>query len=148
MSSGLIRVAYISSNAIELDSDAMIDAINDILVVSQENNKKVGVTGALLFNQGFFGQILEGPTEAVEETFERIQNDDRHHSVTLLDAKPITELSFNNWSMGFVGADDVLKQVAHQKLDTANFDLTSLSGDEMFSLLSTLAIDRELSNTA
>ncbi|MCJ2078787.1 BLUF domain-containing protein [Methylobacterium sp. E-016] len=35
-----------------------------------------------MFNAGAFAQVLEGPRRQVEETFERIQCDDRHGDVT------------------------------------------------------------------
>lgn len=148
MNEALTRVVYLSSNSLELNPDEMIDAVNDILSVSQQNNQAAGITGALIFNNGFFGQILEGPKTAVEETFERIQNDDRHHDVSLLDAKPIDTLSFESWSMGFIGSDKTLEAVAKSQLKKTDFDLAKLTGDEMFLMLSSLASQKELSDKA
>lgn len=148
MNEALTRVVYLSSNSLELNPDEMIDAVNDILSVSQQNNQAAGITGALIFNNGFFGQILEGPKTAVEETFERIQNDDRHHDVSLLDAKPIDTLSFESWSMGFIGSDKTLEAVAKSQLKKTDFDLAKLTGDEMFLMLSSLASQKELSDIA
>lgn len=148
MNEALTRVVYLSSNSLELNPDEMIDAVNDILSVSQQNNQAAGITGALIFNNGFFGQILEGPKTAVEETFERIQNDDRHHDVSLLDAKPIDTHSFESWSMGFIGSDKTLEAVAKSQLKKTDFDLAKLTGDEMFLMLSSLASQKELSDKA
>ena len=49
--------------------------------------------------------ILEGPQEVVEAAFERIQCDDRHNDVILLEAGPINERAFPDWSMAFTGGD-------------------------------------------
>lgn len=148
MNEPLTRVVYLSSNSLDLKPEEMIDALNEILSVSQRNNQEAGISGALIFNNGFFGQILEGPESAVEDTFERIQNDERHHNVSLLDARPIEELSFKNWSMGFVGSDKVLEDVAKSQLMKTDFELAKITGDEMFLMLSSLASQMELSEKA
>ena len=144
----LTRVVYLSRNALELEPDEMVSAINEILEVSQDRNARSGVTGALLFNRGFFGQILEGTADAVEETYERIQNDDRHHDVALLDVRTIPERAFASWSMGFVGSDSALRDAAASSLDRTGFDIATLSADEMFTVLSSLAHEREIANRA
>lgn len=46
-------------------------------------------------------QVLEGPKEAVLETFERISRDTRHERVIRLSRREIEELSFPGWSMAF-----------------------------------------------
>lgn len=148
MNEPLTRVVYLSSNSLDLKPEEMIGALNEILSVSQRNNQEAGISGALIFNNGFFGQILEGPESAVEDTFERIQNDERHHNVSLLDARPIEELSFKNWSMGFVGSDKVLEDVAKSQLMKTDFELAKITGDEMFLMLSSLASQMELSEKA
>ena len=60
-----------------------------------------GVTGALLFNEDLFAQVLEGPLEAVEQIFEQIQRDQRHSDVTILESGPAVERDFPEWSMAF-----------------------------------------------
>jgi hypothetical protein len=58
--------------------------------------------GTLLFNRGCFAQVLEGPREAVERTFERIQRDPRHADVMPLEFAPVARRGFPSWSMAFV----------------------------------------------
>ena len=45
--------------------------ITQILQTSRRKNKEQNVTGALLFDSGYFAQTLEGPRLAIERTFER-----------------------------------------------------------------------------
>ena len=79
----------------------------DILRASRRNNPTVGVTGALLYADGNFMQVLEGPAEAVDGVYRRVQRDPRHHGVlTLLDTAA-AERAFPDWSMGFVHGDDL-----------------------------------------
>jgi len=138
------RVVYLSSNSIDVQAAEMLGEIDKILKVSQENNQHCGVTGALIFNRGFFGQILEGPADAVDETFERIQNDDRHHNISLLEARPIEQRSFENWSMGFVGSEHALERAFHRSGAASGFSLDRISADDMFGVLKDLAHKREL----
>lgn len=140
--SGLIRVVYFSRNRIAGCDAEVARQIEDILAVSRANNARCGVTGALIYNDGVFGQVLEGPVEAVEETFERIQLDDRHGGVTLLDIAPIAARRFAVWSMGFVGRADAA--VRRGGLASApDFDIAALGGEEIYVLLHGLMLRNE-----
>lgn len=55
----------------------------------------------LLYLDPYFLQILEGEEHTIHESFHKIKNDPRHHKVSMLYQKPITERSFFNWTMGF-----------------------------------------------
>lgn len=99
----LFRVLYCSRNLIAGAPDAVAAEIGTILERSRANNRRDGITGGLLFSEGCFAQVLEGPVDAVERTFERIQCDARHGAVTVLRAGPIAARDFPDWSMGFAG---------------------------------------------
>ena len=101
----LYRILYCSRSTIEA-SDAAIAAIRQILATSRANNQRDGITGGLFFSQKCFAQVLEGPTELVESAFERIQCDERHGEVTVLEAGPIDARDFPAWSMAFAGVDE------------------------------------------
>ena len=76
-----------------------------ILRASRRNNPAVGVTGALLYADGNFMQVLEGPPNAVESVYRRVSQDPRHRGVlTLYDAQADERL-FPDWSMGFIDPD-------------------------------------------
>ena len=143
MPTDLLRIVYFSRNRIALPNHEMIWEIDRILDVSQANNERCGVTGALIFNDGVFGQVLEGPRDAVEETFERIQLDDRHHDVTLLNISPIAARSFADWSMGFVGSGGV-QEVYEGTTSITDFDISLLTGDEIYDVLYSLTVKNEV----
>ena len=138
------RLVYHSLNRLVREPEAMRTEIDQILEKSRRNNGKVGITGALMFNSGFFVQVLEGPQIAIEATFERIQRDARHGEVTLLEFIPVEQRAFANWSMAFVGADEAgLGHLA----ETSGFDPSRLSGNELFETLRDL-LQRELPRAA
>lgn len=72
-----------------------------ILAVSQRNNRRVGVTGMLMFDGLRFLQALEGDEVAVRSTFERIRADDRHRGVVALSDRRIAAREFGTWDMAF-----------------------------------------------
>lgn len=74
----------------------------DILAVSRKNNALNQITGLLLYHNGSFMQVLEGPRACVEYTYYRIARDKRHHYVTTVLHQPITVRTFGAWKMSFV----------------------------------------------
>lgn len=72
-----------------------------LLHVSRVNNVRDGVTGLLLFNDGRFLQMLEGPVGAVREGMSRIAADPRHRDLDILLERDIAQREFPDWTMGF-----------------------------------------------
>lgn len=106
MSEALYTLAYFSRNSIDnQDLPALHREIEAILHTARESNRQRGITGALLYSSGCFAQVLEGPLDEVESTFERIQLDPRHRDVALIQHQPIATRSFGDWSMAFAGID-------------------------------------------
>ena len=141
--SDLYRLVYASKNLIAGTDGDVAAAVAQILEASQRNNAKADVTGALMFNAGAFAQVLEGPQRGVEATFERIQCDDRHSDVTVLQCGPAEQRSFTNWSMAFVG-QSVGGQAQFSRLAAeSGFDLSRLDGDAVFAMLHGLVLEEE-----
>jgi len=143
MSETLHRLVYYSRNRVTRSDDELSDAIGSILTASRRNNPKVGVTGALMFNCGCFAQVLEGPRGAIEDVFERIQQDDRHGDVSLLAFDPVANRAFENWSMGFVGASVADSARYGSLVQESGFDPASMTGEALFSTLHRLALEEE-----
>jgi len=92
----MLRIFYISAAT----RFATARELDDILAVARERNRADQITGLLLYHDGSFAQILEGPDEAVRNCFERIKADDRHLGCRLLLEDETTERYFDDWSMG------------------------------------------------
>ena len=105
MPEDLYRLVYVSRNDITGDTGAVRREVDQILATSRRNNARAGVTGALMFNHGCFAQALEGPHDALQGVFERIQCDPRHSRVVVLAFEPVAQPAFAEWSMAYVGAD-------------------------------------------
>ncbi len=141
------RLVYYSKNRLA-DGPLTAWTIRDILSASRTNNARVGVTGALMFNAGCFAQVLEGPQQAVEETFERIQQDERHGDVSLLDFGPVEGCAFKTWSMGFVGSSDAGRARFAGIAGESGFNPNRFTGDRLFETLHRLALKEEQSALA
>jgi hypothetical protein len=103
MNKKLHSLAYFSRNRI-LGAPADIETeIRKILASARRHNRERQITGALLFSDGCFAQVLEGELAEVEAIFETIQCDPRHSDVTVLHVHSIEARSFGSWSMAFGG---------------------------------------------
>ena len=61
-----------------------LEDVEDIVAKAKATNKKENVTGFLVFNSGYFLQVLEGERRPVNEVFCKIVSDRRHTDITLL----------------------------------------------------------------
>jgi len=95
--SALISLVYISSERAPFSAKEL-DAL---LASSRARNAENGVTGVMLYARGSFMQYLEGPKQAVLETYERIKADRRHYGIMELIRMDIPKREFKEWSMGF-----------------------------------------------
>jgi hypothetical protein len=77
--------------------------VNAIVLGAVAWNGANGVTGALLFTERHFAQLLEGPDEAITELLTRIDADTRHGNLRVVDDKQVEGRSFGSWSMAYSG---------------------------------------------
>jgi hypothetical protein len=76
--------------------------IADILEKSVNNNKLWNITGILLYNNKRFFQLLEGYKIDIENIFDKIALDARHHNITILNKSKSKMRLLGNWSMAFL----------------------------------------------
>lgn len=94
----LAELAYMSAATHSMSTPEL----EQILTVARRNNVRLGITGVLLYSDGSFLQVLEGPAHAVDEIFEQLETDPRHCNVVLVSRRLVAERSFGDWQMGFV----------------------------------------------
>ncbi len=143
MTENLHRLVYYSRNRKAASSEEMKATIEQILAASRRNNVRVDVTGALMFNAGCFAQVLEGPKASVENTFERIQQDERHGDVSILSFGPVPGRAFDRWSMGFVGESVQDAQRYGTVAGESGYDPSRMTSDALFETLHRLVLEEE-----
>lgn len=97
----IFHLVYFSEAA----DDLSYTDIKEILEVSRVNNARDEITGILIYRDGFFMQLLEGPEAEVRGTLERIRHDDRNYKVKLLAEGGTANRLFEGWSMAFHDGD-------------------------------------------
>ena len=134
MQEDFIQLLYLSNAKPEL-KQAELDRI---LEVSRKNNPSRDITGLLVFANGVFIQVLEGPSSEVTNLFETICDDTRHQEVAMLGEYIGQERIFSKWSMGFlqstfdeltritdspnmIGRDDVLSLLSNDETEAVRF---------------------------
>ena len=134
MQEDFIQLLYLSNAKPEL-KQAELDRI---LEVSRKNNPSRDITGLLVFANGVFIQVLEGPSSEVTNLFETICDDTRHQEVAMLGEYVGQERIFSKWSMGFlqstfdeltritdspnmIGRDDVLSLLSNDETEAVRF---------------------------
>ena len=90
--------------------------IYEMLSEAREFNAAHGVTGCLLYHRGQFIQLLEGAYEEVKALFERIQKDQRHEQVELLEEEEVADRIFNEWSMAFQDIGDEHQHAKYKEM--------------------------------
>jgi hypothetical protein len=96
-SGSTFRLIYSSHSSIPAaDRDVVLAQIFD---VARVNNKRRGVTGALLITDHYFVQALEGDEATVTDLYERIRADGRHEHVEVVESGTTEDRAFPRWSM-------------------------------------------------
>ena len=80
----IYSLSYHSQNRLDDITDDTRGAILSLLEAARTRNGRLGITGALMFNEGRFAQVLEGSREAVTEVFQSIKNDRRHSDIAVV----------------------------------------------------------------
>ena len=143
MNDAIYKLVYCSRNQIRGTPEEIIREIRIILKSAHRNNPPAGVTGALLFNEGLFAQVLEGPVDSVSRIFETIQCDGRHSDVTVLQNGPAEHRDFPEWSMARVAPPQETNSASIAvALDTTLLH-PAASADEVLGLLRSLVIQED-----
>lgn len=118
LDSNLCRLLY-TSRLVQSESDPAEPTT--IAEESARRNTMQGITGSLLFVDGQFIQLLEGPTDRVEETFERICRDFRHRDVQLIDMVGARDRLFPEWGMVCIGKSEQVRIAMREEIEDVRF---------------------------
>lgn len=89
-----LRLAYTSRSTVTMGASDVFDIIRS----ANNRNSTLGLTGGLLYADGYFAQVLEGAPYAVMNRFERIAKDARHEDIQLRYQAKTSSLMFpNDW---------------------------------------------------
>ena len=98
------------------------ESLEKILTDARIGNAKHDITGALVYADGVFFQILEGEKDLVRNLTADISKDARHQSVKVFYESEVDARAFSDWSMGYVST------TAEQMAIWAGLPVTSTIG--------------------
>jgi len=124
MNTDVYFLCYTSKATAPIGSAELAADITDIITIAPQNNRSLHLTGALLYANGYFCQILEGPRGAVTSLIEKIKKDPRHQEVRTHAVGYRKERTFSKWSMGYTGDIPSLPEEI-QELMTSPDDMVS-----------------------
>ncbi len=102
----LRSLLYVSLSNLNLPGEAA--EIDRIVGIARARNAALGITGALLFTETRFAQVLEGASAAVGEVMALIERDPRHRDIHVVLDEEITARRFDRWSLAYSGSSLVL----------------------------------------
>ncbi|CAN1556199.1 BLUF domain containing protein [Rhabdaerophilaceae bacterium] len=79
--------------------DTFAKDLKQIRDVSQKKNEIQGITGFLIYDEGYFSQVLEGQFSSVSNIFSSIENNKMHDNIEILSFTSIKNRKFSAWSM-------------------------------------------------
>jgi hypothetical protein len=108
-----------------------LDDLEAILVDARAGNEARHVTGALIYVDGVFLQILEGEEATVRALMRSIAADSRHSAVTVFQEGEVAERSFADWRMAYLQAspDQLLAWAGLHGTTTVESILRNLGDD-------------------
>ena len=90
-------IIYVSRATAQMNPSAF----EQILVKARAYNVAAGITGCLIYQEGQFMQMLEGPKDKIHILLDHIRADLRHTDFTTVIEGYSTQRVFPDWSMGF-----------------------------------------------
>ena len=96
--STLYRLTYVSTAVGVLPASEL----DRILLRSRISNAGSDVTGLLLFHEGSFLQVIEGPAAGVMALMEKIRRDRRHANVQVLESSPVSARAFAGQPLSYL----------------------------------------------
>lgn len=94
------QTIYSSEATIPMQSDDL----EALLEKARRKNGSLDISGALVYTDGIFLQILEGDRVRVQALMDRILKDVRHENVTILREGEVAAAQFSSWKMAYVSA--------------------------------------------
>jgi hypothetical protein len=89
-----------------------------ILGESQRNNDRDGLTGALAAHGDRYIQVIEGRPSTLDSLLRRLERDNRHKAIEVIDRRAIDRRRFDGWAMAHArfgpGDASTLERIVNQ----------------------------------
>ncbi len=147
----LSRLIYISEPQFDAAEGSTLAQLASIMSASRRNNRANNITGALVYDESWFLQVLEGDRRAIWERFSRINEDDRHGGCLLIEMADVETRLFGNWWMGLAARNTSTEPVFAPYLVNGALQADAMSAHAVLSLMTALSrvgLSREMHSAA
>jgi len=86
-----------------------LDELTDLSVDAGMRNRKIDVTGMLVYHQGIFLQFLEGNEQVVQQLYQKITKDSRHTDCHVIYTNTANQRLFCNWFTHYLSFEYIKK---------------------------------------
>ena len=118
--------------------------LSNIMNKARPRNAREDITGALICRRDIYLQMLEGPEEAIEAAYSRIEQDDRHVEVQRLLSHSVSERLFPAWAM----RDDPARSWMWTEAEVLKGAATNATETELLAVFSRLAEEEPIERPA
>ncbi|MBF0229933.1 MAG: EAL domain-containing protein [Desulfamplus sp.] len=105
------------------------DELKQILNFARKNNSELGITGFLIYNKGYFLQLLEGRQDSIDELLGKIVDDQRHNDVRIVLRTFNERRLFSDWTMGYWNMKETGSDIDFSTWQKQTFSLLEISND-------------------
>lgn len=137
----LVSLLYVSRNQIDFPREEW--KVVDIVTVARSRNRSLDVTGALMFTESHFAQVLEGPADAVAEVMGSIGKDERHGDLKVIETEAMSRRRFGKWSMAYWGPASLVEGQLEPVLAVAAGGGSVFASRDLIALMMQLAENGE-----
>lgn len=101
------RLIYCSIASEEVD----FNSVGGILTQAVAKNNEKGITGMLVYDGEKFLQCIEGDKNEIDELYQKLTNDFRHHTLHLIGEELDERRLFTQWNMGYLNNEKEIKKM-------------------------------------
>lgn len=91
--------------------DADFDTVGEILTYAVKRNKEKSITGMMIYDGHSFLQCIEGDDLAIDELWEKLNTDQRHHFLHINGEEHDEKRLFSNWNMGYMNNSHEIQEM-------------------------------------
>lgn len=131
----ILRLTYVSRHS----PDNTNIEVTRILAQAQRNNERNGITGALVINDDYFLQSIEGARPIINALLRKLVKDDRHFSLQVIECCEVEERFWNKWSMKHLTPSDQDKEYVRKFSAGTVFNPYLMSTHQVLRFIETLS---------
>lgn len=96
----LYRMVTLSSARIRIEGSIVSGTLGGVLAARMERLSALELTGALVWEEGYFMEVLEGLPQPLGEFWEQLRQDPHHSDLKRLELRPVRRREYATWALG------------------------------------------------